>query len=275
MAKNLEDEWESIVKKEKYLLDKMESKSKNKNSTKFEKMKQEAEKKIPEKMIETLDRGFNKAFQLIFTNGVGVITKTFSEDELSLAFRVNDFRVDQRPNKKSLRQLEKEINKGNRFNTCATLVEGIGLGAIGVGLPDIPVFLGVLLKGIYETAIGYGFNYKEEKEQVLILKMISAALSDDVQKRFLDNEVELWIEKMSEPYVFCDLEEEIKKASKDLSKALLLSKFIQGFFVVGMFGGIMNPIVYQRISKYVSLKYKKRYLIQKSLSIKSERSSIL
>lgn len=271
MAKNLDDEWESIIKKEKYLLDSAERKSRNQNSTRFEDLKQEAVDKIPEKMIETLNKGFHKAFQLVFTNGLGAIAKTFREDELDLAFRVNDFRVNQRPDKKSIKQLEKEIKRGNRFNTCAALVEGVGLGAIGVGLPDIPLFLGILLKGIYETALGYGFHYKEEKEQILILKMITAALNEDEQKRALDNEVEIWIEKMTDPNAFYVLEDEIQKASKALSKALLLSKFVQGFFVVGMFGGIVNPFIYQRILKYVSLKYKKRYLSQKRFSIKNER----
>ncbi len=275
MAKDLDEEWKRIVKKDKYLLDKIERKSRNQNSRKLDEMKQDVLNRIPEKMIETLNKGVYKAFQLIFSNGTGVIEKTIREDELALSFKVNDFRVNHRPDRKSLKQLEKEIKKGNRFNTCATLVEGVGLGAVGVGLPDIPLFLGVMLKGIYETAIGYGFRYKEEKEQILILKMITAALSDDEQKRTLDNDVEIWIETMNEPNIFCDLEEEILKTSRSLSNAILLSKFIQGIFVVGMFGGLWNPFIYQKIMKYVALKYKKRYLNQKRLSIKSERSSIL
>ncbi|AMJ41827.1 EcsC family protein [Anaerotignum propionicum] len=271
MSRSLDDLLEKTLAIEESMLEKIQRKNIKHNFTRLDELKKELENKIPEKMIDTLNKGFNKAFQLIFTKGIGIIEKTFREDELELAFRVNDFRINQRPDKKSLRLLEKEIKKEQSFNTCVTLAEGISLGAIGIGLPDIPLFLGVLLKGIYETAIGYGFNYKEEKEQILILKMITAALCTDEEIKKLNDSVEFWIVHMNESQIIYDFEEEIQKASIALSKALLLSKFVQGFFVLGIVGGMVNPFVYHKIMKYVSLKYKKRYLIQKRLGIKNER----
>lgn len=271
MPRNLDDLWEKILKSEEAMLKRKQQKNIYQNFIKMDELKQELENKIPEKMIDTLDKGFYKAFQLIFTKGIGVIEKTFREEELDITFRVNDFRINQRPDKKSLKLLDKEVKKGQRFNSYVTLAEGMGLGALGIGLPDIPLFLGVLLKGIYETAIGYGFNYKEEKEQILILKMITAALSADEEIRNLNDNVDFWIMQMNESQISYDFDDEIKKASYALSKALLLSKFVQGFFVLGIVGGMVNPIVYHKVMKYVSLKYKKRYLFQKRLSIKNER----
>lgn len=39
------------------------------------------------------------------------------------------------------------------------------MGFLGMGLPDIPVFLGVLLRSIYEIALSFGFSYDTEEEQ--------------------------------------------------------------------------------------------------------------
>lgn len=271
MSRNLDDLLEKTLDSEKTMLEKKQQKVINRKFNKIDELKQDLENKVPKKMIDTLNNGFYKAFQLIFTKGIEVIEKSFRKEELDLSFRVNDFRINQRPDRKSIRLLDKEIRKGQRINTCVTLAEGIGLGVIGVGLPDIPLFLGVILKGIYETAIGYGFSYREEKEQIFILKMITAALSSDEEFRKANDNVELWIMHINDSPIFYDLEEEIQNTSNALSKALLLSKFVQGFFVLGIIGGIANPFVYHKIMKYVSLKYKKRYLIQKRLGIKNER----
>ena len=44
---------------------------------------------------------------------------------------------------------------------------------------------------------------------------------------------------------------------------MLVMKFIQGLPVVGVIGGISNPVYYNRIMEYVRLKYHKRYLLEK------------
>jgi len=39
------------------------------------------------------------------------------------------------------------------------------MGAFGVGLPDIPVFVGVVLKSVYEVALNYGYRYDTPEEK--------------------------------------------------------------------------------------------------------------
>ncbi len=276
MARSLEKEWERLQKREKYSIEKMESKTANQNFSKLAELKQGISEKIPEKLIIILNEGFQKAFKLIFSKGIHVIEKTYKKDELVLDFVVNDFRVNQRPDSMSLKQLDRQVRRRQRVNACTTVAEGIGLGAIGVGLPDIPLFLGILLKGIYETSIGYGYNYNEEKEKILILKMIVAALSEIEEKQAANRDVDIWLDQMEDGTTSnINIEEEIQKASNALSQALLLSKFLQGFFLLGVAGGIANPIVYRKVVKYATQKYKKRYLNQKRISIKREREAIL
>lgn len=275
MARSLEKEWERIIRNEERNTEKMIRKDEKQNSSRFSELKQGISAKIPDKLINTINEGFQKAFKLIFSKGTVVIERTFKKEEMNLDFAVNDFRVNQRPNSKSLKQLDRGVKKSHRANTLATVAEGVGLGAMGIGLPDIPLFLAIILKGIYETATGYGYDYKEEKEQIFILKMIIAALSESNKRAIADIEVEKWLSQMDEEDILYDVDEEVRKASNSLTQALLLPKFIQGIFVIGIIGGAANPFIYQKIMRYVIRMYKKRYLNQKRISIKNERKTIL
>ena len=262
MSTALEKEWKKLLAKEEKMFSSAENKKETKLDQKIKEFTGKIEEKIPEKLEATLDAAFYKAFFLIFEKGTGVIEKTFKGEELQLEFQVNDFRVDKKPTKRSLQKLEAVGKKSKLLNYAVTTVEGIGLGALGVGIPDIPVFLSMLLKGMYEMAASYGYDYNKKEEQILILRMITAGLADGAEKRKADQMVEEWLGFVptTEALAF---EEEIKRASKALSDAMLMAKFIQGLPIVGAAGGMSNPVVYQKISQYASLKYKKRYLASK------------
>ena len=51
------------------------------------------------------------------------------------------------------------------------------MGVLGIGLPDIPVFTGMILKNIYETALHYGYSYESREEKYFILLLIQGAIS--------------------------------------------------------------------------------------------------
>ena len=265
MGTALEKEWKRLLEKEEKMFLSAENKKETKLDGKIKELTDKIEEKIPEKLSATLDAAFYKAFLTIFEKGTGVIEKTFKGEDLQLEFQVNDFRVDKKPTRRSLKKLETAGKKSKLLNSAVTTVEGIGLGVLGVGLPDIPVFLGMLLKGMYETAASYGYDYNKKEEQILILRMITAGLAEGEEKRKADRKVEEWLglEDVTEAWTF---EDEVKKASEALSDAMLMAKFIQGLPVVGAAGGMSNPVVYQKVSQYAALKYKKRYLASKRQS---------
>ncbi len=60
-----------------------------------------------------------------------------------------------------------------------------------------------------------------------------------------------------------DLDRIMKETSDLLSNTLLTAKFIQGLPLVGVIGGVVNPLMINKISKYARIKYKKRYLLAK------------
>ncbi len=258
MGTTMEREWNRLLRREAQLLRAAEEKDERKSAGKWGEITGKIEEKIPEKLTKTLDAAFHKAFFLIFDKGTDVIEKTFRSKELQMEFRVNDFRVEQQPNRKSLRKLEKTGKRSALFNSCATTAEGIGLGLLGIGLPDIPLFLAMLLKGLYEMAASYGYDYHEQQEQILILRIITAALTDGAEKRTADARVEEWLQA-DVPWKV-DFEEEVGRASSVLSAAMLTGKFIQGLPVVGAVGGVQNPLIYHKVLQYAALKYKKRYL---------------
>ena len=52
----------------------------------------------------------------------------------------------------------------------------------------------------------------------------------------------------------------MRATSAALSAEMIYTKFLQGQFVVGIAGGIFDPIYVNRISDYAVLKYRRRFL---------------
>ena len=144
-------------------------------------------------------------------------------------------------------------------NTVASGVSGIGMGLIGVGIPDIPVFTGMLLKSLYETALGYGYDYDRMDEKYFILLLIGAALRSGYELKAADERVNYFIEHGAEPDEET-MKTEVKIAAEGLSGELLYMKFLQGIPIVGAVGGAYDPIYIDRITRYAAMKYNRRFL---------------
>lgn len=141
-------------------------------------------------------------------------------------------------------------------------VAGVGMGLAGVGIPDIPVFTGMILKSIYEIALNYGFEYESEKERRFILLIIQGAVSHGIEMQAIDKYIDEYIldTKVPEDY---NEQKQIEKAAAGLSKELLYMKFLQGIPIVGAVGGAYDVVYLKQITEYANLKYKKRFLLNK------------
>lgn len=216
----------------------------------------------------TLRSAFSGAFGLLFKKGVGIIEKTYNKDKIAANFDIRNYTVDRKSSRREIKKLKSSAAKADLVNMSVTAVEGIGLGALGIGLPDIAVFLGMILKGIYEVALNYGYDYNKTSEKYLILKMMSAALSKDNDRVIRDSEVDgmLTVEYETGEE---GLKSQIDTVSELFAADMLVLKFIQGFPVVGIIGGAYNPVYYNKIMNYVRLKYHKRYLLRKLEELKT------
>lgn len=250
-----EKEWNRLLKQEKAFLEKGTHK-------KDSRLNQLLEDKIPEKLQGTLDAAFAKAFEAIFEKGTGMIEKTYRKDELERQFKINAYAAELKEDKKSLRKFSQKTDTANTKNLLLSSVEGVGLGALGIGLPDIPLFVGVLLKSIYEVALNFGYSYDIPAEKYFVLKIVEAALSYGEDLVQADKELNAYIEQSVWPVDY-DQVRQIKVTSATMSKELLYLKFLQGIPIVGAVGGAYNTVYLQKVLRYAKLKYHRRFLTDK------------
>ena len=217
--------------------------------------------KIPPKAAGHLENAFCKAFTVVFGKGTDLIEKSYRKDAISEDYMVRDYAVQVKGGRKELRGMESGAREAGWRNLALTAAEGIGLGVFGIGLPDIVVFTGMLLKGIYETALSYGFSYDTEEERLFILKMMETALSKGEAWEENNQTVDGWLQNGIPAPEGDALELQTDRTARAFAMDMLVLKFIQGIPVAGVLGGAGNPVYYRRVMRYVRLKYRKRYLL--------------
>ena len=209
---------------------------------------------VPDNLENTLKDMFELAFRKIFQNGVEVISMTFD--------------------KNSPKEAEEMLRKSRiaaTFDTGMSFVTGTGMGILGIGVPDIPIFTAMVLRNIYQIAAAYGFDYKSRTEQIYILKVIKGAMAIGEKAERTAAEVDRYSDgvdlrgEVNETW----LGDELDEAAGALADSMLYMKFVQGIPVVGAAGGLSNASTMRKISKYADLKYHKR-MIKRQLAHMTE-----
>lgn len=257
--KALKKEWDLVKKKEENFL---EERREKKDSA----LNRLLADKVPEKLQSTLDAAFSKAFSVVFHKGTTFIEKTYRRETMEEDFIINSYAIDVKKGTKGLRTFSRNAGKAGAKNLAISGMEGIGLGLLGIGLPDIPIFVAVVLKNMYELALSYGYSYESEEERYWILLLIRGAFvyGDNLKK--VNRESDRFIKEGILPEGY-DAEEAIREASAELSKELLYMKFLQGIPVAGAAGGAYDVIYLRRIQRYSGIKYRKRFLYDQARSM--------
>ena len=252
-----EKEWTALEKKEaRYLMRRREEKTSSA-------LQQKLEEKIPEKLEETLNTAFIKAFDLVFEKGTGLIEKTYNKDQQKTDYQVREYAAGLKESRKTVKAFGRQSQGTRMKNLMISGVEGVGLGLLGIGLPDIPLFTAVILKSVYEIALSYGFEYESEKEQWFILKMIETALKKGEELERNNSLLNAWIDQNGIGKTVKGRKEQSKETAAALAEALLYMKFLQGIPVVGVAGGAADTVYLKKITDYAELKYKRRFLRKK------------
>ncbi len=233
------------------------------------------EDKIPAELYSKLQQAFYLGFKTIFEKGNGIIEKTYDRDQLLLEHEVYDSSFERLNKKKSLKGINKLAGKGSLKNMGITAVEGTGLGLLGIGLPDIPVFIGVVLKSVYEISLSYGYDYREEQERYFILKVIAAALASEEEKEVRNGDVDKLIGFfVDETPLGYDIDLQMRHTADAFAADMLCIKFLQGLPLIGVIGGPANVMYCKKISDYAKIKYQKRYLLEKNKRLLEQEKAL-
>ncbi|MCQ2554247.1 MAG: EcsC family protein [Clostridia bacterium] len=226
------------------------------------------ERIIPKKLSGALDFAFLKAFRLIFEKGTWLIEKTYNRKKKETDFKVNTYASRLNESGRNVRVFRRKAKASKLFNIFISLLEGILMGVLGFAIPDIPVFVSMVLKSVYEVALSYGYSYDTDNEKVFVLKIIEVAMCDEEEFVEKDRELNAAIDHIASHgdiigAINITKEDQIKGTSRSLVKEMIYTKFIQQFMIVGLFGGLFDPAYISRISTYAELKYRRRFLGKK------------
>ncbi|MGD9676986.1 MAG: EcsC family protein [Vulcanibacillus sp.] len=261
MDRELKKQIKRIEKQENKILKRKENKL---IKSKVDPVMNKIKGKIPDKLLDTLEAAFIKGFQLVFEKGYVYIEKTYNKNKLQLEYDLKNEAVDRKITRKHIKGLDKGSTNSKRLNSLISIVEGSVLGVMGIGLPDIPLFIAMIIKSVSEVAISYGYNYETREEKAYILLLISGALSKGDKQFAINEEIDELGKKIDQLIVTeINVEKQMNVAAGVLSEAILTAKFIQGIPLIGVVGGIVNYNIIKKIGRYASLKYKKRYLLGK------------
>jgi len=223
---------------------------------------------MPAKLSSTLDIAFYKGFQFVFEKGNSYVEKTYNKGKIDSEYDLNNYAIDKYMNKKHLKNIDKQSKQSKTINESIAALEGGVLGLLGIGLPDIPLFIAVIIRTINEIALSYGYQYQTDSEKAYILYLICGAMTKEDQQKKYNEKIDCLAKNIdSNANTSIQLAAIMKETSDLLSNTLLTAKFIQGLPVVGVIGGVVNPLIINKIGKYARIKYRKRYLIRKISAI--------
>ena len=261
-------EWEAFLKREKRQLEKF-------GRPRGSFWEKRLASLVPDGLASKLEAAFCRAFEVTLQSGTGLIEKTYSREKLEAERKVRDYRTRLMPTRKHIREHTKNARRQAELAVAAAGVQGAGLGLLGIGLPDIPLFLAALFRSLYTLCLSYGIDYKKPEEQELLLEMIElslyqgedflsrdAALNRKLYALAEKNGKRKGAEKEDPPFRQKLSSEAVKRAARALSKELLYLKFLQGIPIAGVVGGACDSIYMGRITKYAALKMERRHLIK-------------
>ena len=132
---------------------------------------------VPDGLQRKLESAFYRAFRLILEQGTDAIEKTYSRERLDAEYRTREFAARLYPERRNLSAGRRAAARRQAAGVAGACAEGAALGILGIGLPDIPLFLAVLLRSLYAQALQFGIDYRRPEETEFLLDLIALSLS--------------------------------------------------------------------------------------------------
>lgn len=217
-----------------------------------------------EKSAELLERAFEKSFDLVLEKGSGLIGRMCGEKKKLERYEA----FAQKPlSGWELTRLGCEAAMGASANMVFSSVQGGAMGALGIGLPDVPIFLGAVFKTLFEISLRFGFPYHLPQEQVYQMLLICAAVGEEHERRRAVADADQTAQEIRMGAVLTiDREEAKRRAAHALCSAALTGKLVQGTPIIGVYGGFRNGVLLRQIGSMAALKYQQRLLRERQPS---------
>lgn len=220
---------------------------------------------VPEKLIDTLRAAFEKAVGLVFEKGSGVVMGEARREDRRQTYQVNEYAANLRETRKSLRAFSREASRAGQGSVLLSGAAGVGMGLLGVMLPDIPLVTAMLMKCVYETAESFGFPCTEDRERIYALRVMETALSYGEELERGGRALETYAQTGAWPEPV-RLEDQIRATARRLAETLLYGKALQNIPVAGAVGGAGDLVCLRRVRRYAAIKYEKRFLLRRRLA---------
>ncbi len=218
------------------------------------------EAKIPPSLRQTLSDAFAKSVALLLNAGLP-----------GQAASCPGGKPDEEPTLRRIRQIEAQAARGHLATQALSGISGIGMGLFGIGLPDIPILIGTLIRTAAQTAHRCGFGTETTGEQLFLLRLLRTAVETGEVQRRHHTQLLLLAERLDAGTRFVgSLDEEIRRTADVLAGAVLPAKFVQGFLVIGAVGGAVNFRLTGRVADYAALVYEKRLLLRRQRTLRQE-----
>lgn len=221
--------------------------------------------KIPQKTYDALEKAFEKAFKLIFEKGSGIIETTSGLEKIRCQSEKYEESMNLMIHEGTINAIDKLATTSGQNNKLIGTADGTILGVAGMGMPDIPIFLLILLKTCYSIGASYGFDYRKAEEKKFTMAILKTAFSVGEEQIKYCKECNDFINMTTgqnnlDAQYYEVTEEDIKDISNVLATSMLVAKFIQGFTLLGIVGGAFNYSLVNKLTAVAKIEYKKRFL---------------
>ncbi len=223
--------------------------------------REKAEEKIPPKLEDTLKVAFAKAFELVFKDGKVLIDKTYDEDSLKKQYAKKRSALQGEGHDEGLNDIRKAEVKRYLASLGFATTEGVGLGLLGIGLPDVPILIANLIRTCMVEAKSRGFDPDRADEQSYMLALIQLVATPSGEREMVNRKLDAMGRAIDRGETsICLIENEIQATANTLSTAMLFSRFVMGLPIVGVAGGFYNTVVISQLHKLAEIKYEMRLL---------------
>jgi hypothetical protein len=152
----------------------------------------------------------------------------------------------------------------NRSHAATVQGATTGVGGILTLAIDIPAVLGLSLKTLQDIAVAYGYNPKEKKERIFIVKCLQLASADVVGKKSILQDLDNYDQRIESHRNMLSQLQGWREVVYSYRDSFGWKKLLQMVPIAGiLFGALTNRAVISELAETGNMLYKKRRIVER------------